>query len=255
MPKPAPVPAPKKTAKAKGPRPKRTGLLARPVNVEIKVDRALKTKWDASVHAIQAAKREGAGAFDVLWETVGAVLDHDPPLYLAGGIASGREFLTKLVGENERTARRLVRVAKYASPAEEAKYGVSKLDAAIAFVEAKAGAPAKGRVPVAFEALRIPVERGGKSLRLPLEDALVEEIAAATRKLLRPHEARPRPTPVVIAVTRSLDDAKIKGVHVSSSRGKVTLSGIPVETFAQVMKTLGRTKLPAQNPPLSAKTP
>jgi len=218
------------------------------VQVEIKVDRALKTKWDESVRAIQEAKREGAGAFDVLWETVGAVLDNDPPLYLAGGIATAREFLTKLVGENERTARRLVRVAKYASPAEEAKYGVSKLDAAIAFVEAKAGAPVKGRVPVAFAALRIPVERDGKALRASLEDALVEEIAAATRKLLRPHEAQPSATPVVRAVTKSLDDAKVKGVRVTVSRGKLTLSGIPVETFAQVMKALGRTRLPAPAP-------
>ena len=47
------------------PKPSRTGALAAPAHVDLKVDRALKRRWDEALEALLAAKREGAGAFDV----------------------------------------------------------------------------------------------------------------------------------------------------------------------------------------------
>jgi len=228
-----------KAAKAK---PGQPGKVAQPAKVEVTVDRALKDRWEELLAKLTDAKHEGAGAFDVQWETVGAIVEHEPPLYLAGGFSTIRDFLEKHVGENERTARRFIRVAKYASPAEEAKYGVSKLDRAIAYVEAKAGGPAKERLPVAFDKLRVPVESGGKTTLLPLEKAKVEEIEAATRKLLRVGDkaAPAKASPLVKVVAAQLKSKSLQGVTVRVNGGKLFLGAIPPESLAELSAALLR---------------
>jgi hypothetical protein len=215
-------------------------------SVEVKVDRALKRAWESARHTLMTAKHEGAGAFDTLWETIGLIITHEPPLYLAGGYATTKAFLADFVEENERTAQRMIRVAKYASPNEEEKFGVSKLDAAIAFIEAKAGAPAKGRVPVDFAALRIPVVREGEALRVPLTEAAVEEVRRATSALNRAGIGKRKtpPSPIVSAITRALSGRRFAGVRVSVAHGQVQLGGIAVENFAEVIRALARVKFP-----------
>jgi len=227
------------------PKPSRTGALAPPVHVDVEVDKALQKKWAQALDVLQDAKREGAGAFDRQWEAVGAIIEHDPPLFLAGGLSTVKAFLEKHVGENERTARRLVRVAKYASPAEEDKYGISKLDAAIGFIEAQIGGPAQSRLPVAFDALRVPVEKDGKTSHKLLEDSTVEEIHAATRKLQRAENKTPvKASPVVKALTKELQTAKLRGVTVRFAGGKVSFGGVPIEAFVEFVKGLARVQLP-----------
>lgn len=241
---PLPAAAPKRRSK---PKPARTGALAAPVHVDVEVDKVLKKKWTQALDVLQDAKREGAGAFDRQWEAVGAILAHDPPLYLAGGLSTVKAFLEKHVGENERTARRLVRVAKYASPAEEERFGISKLDAAIGFIEAQIGGPAQHRLPVAFDALRIPVEKDGKNGHKSLEDSTVEEIQSAARKLLRANDKSPvKTSPVVKALTQELQSAKLRGVTVRLAGGKVSFGGVPIEALGELSKALGRVKLPAE---------
>ena len=222
------------------------GKAGRPAKIEVTVDRALKRAWEAAHHTLMQAKHEGAGAFDALWETIGFIVSHDPPLYLAGGYATTKAFLADFVEENERTAQRMIRVAKYASPDEEEEYGVSKLDAAIAFVEAKAGAPAKGRVPVDFAKLRIPVVREGAHQRVPLDLATVEELRSATRAVTRAGggAGKAPPSPVVQAITRALASPRFRGVKVSLAHGQLHLSGIAVDQFSDVVRALAKVKLP-----------
>jgi hypothetical protein len=241
-----PDPAPKRPRSR--PKPSRTGLLAKPVRVDVEIDRTLKKKWLAALDALEDAKREGAGAFDRQWEAVGAILEHDPPLYLAGGLSTNKAFLERHVGENERTARRMVRVAKYASPAEENRFGISKLDAAISFIEAKIGAPIQGRLPVAFDALRIPAGKDNNAEHKPLADTTVEEIHAATRALLRAGKKSPvKASPVVKALTNELSSRALRGVSVRLAGGKVSFSGIPLDAFADFVKGLARVQLPAES--------
>jgi hypothetical protein len=90
---------------------------------------------------------------------------------------TAKAFIAAHFEEPERTAYRNVRVAKYASPAEEARYGVAKLDLVINYVEAKLGAPAKGRVPIDFAKVKIPVQRAGEERRVGIEEATAKEIA------------------------------------------------------------------------------
>jgi len=210
--------------------------------LDLHVDRSLKKRWGRALTTLESARRQGATAFDELWETVAEIVDHDPPLYLAGGFATTKAFLTKHLKESERTARRLMRVAKFASPNEEARYGVSKLDAALAWLEAKAGKP-RGRLPVDFPKLRVPV-KGGPTL--PFDEATVRDLTAATRELLRAGKPRKNRPPLVRALATAIakKGKSLDGITVSLTNGKLTLGNILPDQLAALTKALGSAKLP-----------
>lgn len=209
------------------------------------MNKDLRDRWQRALDAVKDAKREGASAFDVLWETVAEIVDHDPPLYLAGGLATTKDFLAQHLNETERSARRWMRVARYASPAEEVRYGVSKLDAVIGYLEAKSG-PIKGSLPVAFDKLKIPVERDGKITQVPLEEATVEQIGTAARKLNRTGQKHPvRASPALLAVTRALSKGKLRGISAKISGGKLMLGAVPLDALTELADALRRIQLPA----------
>lgn len=249
MPKSATKQSTKKVATAATPKSASTAAKkaapAKPARVALTVDRALKQQWEKALATLKASKQEGASAFDELWETVGDVLQHDPPLYLAGGFATARAFLTTHLGETERTAYRNVRVAKYASPAEEARYGVAKLDLVLAYVEAKLGAPTKGRLPVDFARVKIPVTRGGQTRNVGIEEATAQEIAAATRNLARSAKKAPaKVSPVVSAVTKAFSKGPLRAISVRFSNGKLSLGGIDPAALPALVSALSGLKLP-----------
>jgi hypothetical protein len=212
--------------------------------VEVVIDRQLKRAWDEAAARLERAQRQGASAFDELWETVGAIIDHDPPLYLAAGFSTARAFLARYTHERERTAKRFIRVARYASPVEEERYGVAKLDAAIAYVEARLGAPAKERVPIDWKTLRIPVTRDGETRRLSLDEITVEELRAATRALTRrTHTPRPGTPPDVAAITRALPPALRREVRVSAHKDRIALTNIPRDALHDLARALAKARL------------
>jgi hypothetical protein len=213
--------------------------------VTVRIDRALRRKWNEAMAVVRRTARGVAGAFDERWETVAEILEHDPPLYLAGGYASAREFLRAEVGETERTALRSVRVAKYASPAEEARYGVAKLDAVLAYLEARTG-PLRGRLPVDFSKLRIAVPQGDRVRRLGVADASVAEIRAAGRALRREAQRTPpRDSPVVRAIAAVLRAKPLCDVRVRLAAGKLSFSAVPLAALADFGRALAAAKLPA----------
>ncbi|MDB4932934.1 MAG: hypothetical protein JWM10_5418 [Myxococcaceae bacterium] len=215
--------------------------------VEIKVDRALKRSWDALSATMRAAKREESSGFDDYWEAVGAIIDHEPPVYLAGGCATVREFLERHVGESERTARRMVRVARHASPDDEVRFGVSRLDAALTLLEAQGIDLVHGRVPVDFNRLRVAVKRDGKAARVALIDASVDEVRAAARALQR----KGRKTPAAASpTTRAVTDvfgkvAALREVTVHHAHDALTLGRIPTASWGAFAKAAAKVKLPA----------
>ena len=211
----------------------------------VTVDKALAKRWKALDAAVQDARRSGAHAFDRLWESVAEIVEHDPPLYLAGGFATAKAFFASALGETERSARRNMRVAKYASPAEEERFGPTRLDAAIGWIEAKAGAPVKGRVPVDFEKLKIPVEVDGKTVQKGLAELTVEQILSATRKRLRENgKTAPKASPVVKAIQAALGRGALAKVTVRYAGGAVSLSGVPVAALKDLAKALAKVSLP-----------
>ena len=151
-------------------------------DVPAKVDPTLKAAWDKLAARIDDAQHRGSAAFDELWEAVGAALEHDPPLYPMGGYKNPTELFTQLLHTDPRSAKRFVKVARYATPKEEETYGVSNLDAAIDYLEEKHG-PLGASLPVAFDRLKIPVKDGKTTKLVPFAKLTALEIQRATRAL------------------------------------------------------------------------
>lgn len=208
----------------------------RAAKVDLIIDQRLERQWKEALATLQAARREGSSAFDELWETVAFIVEHDPPLYLAGGFATTKAFITKHLGETERTAKRHMRIAKYASPAEETRYGLSKLDAALDLLQARTGGPPRARVPVDFTKLRIPlIPRPREGTRtISFAQATVAQIQAATRALTRTSAPRAKRSPVEKAILAALKGTPLSGVTVRLANGHITIGNIPEAHVARL---------------------
>jgi hypothetical protein len=225
-------------------------------DVLVKVDAKLKALYDRSLHAIDDATARGMSAFDERWEAADAILSHNPPLYVVGGFKDAREFFREVMHEEERTAFRWVRVARYASPREEELFGPTLLDAAISYMEAKYG-PVEDALPVAFERLKLPVVRAGVERKIPLSECTVADVIAATRRLRKPKPGgRNR---VADAFVESLGKvASLAGVQVRERAGLLTFANVPVAALARFVAALRSSSWdtpPAVPPALAARAP
>nr|MBK7068886.1 hypothetical protein [Deltaproteobacteria bacterium] len=213
--------------------------------VELTVDPELKEKWDALDAAMHKARIAEGGSFDTYWEHAATVIDHEPPLYLAGGYASAKAFVEEHLHEKERTARRWMRVARYASPNEISHHGPSKLDAALSLLEAGGNDLSSGKLPVDFGRVRVSVERDGKTSRVALDDASVDEIAAAVKAALRANKKAPGTHPMVKAVTKALAaDKTLRGVTVRRVGQRTSLANIDDAAWPALKRALRGLKLP-----------
>jgi len=215
-------------------------------DVTVKVDPKLKKEYDALVALIATASRKESEDFDARWEAAAKIVDHE--LYVLGGFKNAEGFFREVMQEEPRNARRYMRVAKYASPAEETTYGTSKLEVALGFIEAKLGHSLEHPpLPVAFEKLRVPVGKGTKSL----DAASVPEITAATSKLTASWHKKPK-TPAQKALSEQI--AKIDsldGVRVHEHAGLVSFTGVPLGAIHHFIRALTAAKLPASPKPKS----
>jgi hypothetical protein len=240
----APKPVPKAAAK-RAPKRRAPTAKASPRDVAVKVDPKLKRLWDETRAAIAQAKGQGATAFDELWEAVARAVSHVPPLYVLGGYASPAEFFRQELHEEERTARRYMRVAKFATPKEEATYGVAVLDAAIGYLEAKGGRAVDGALPVAFERLRVPVAAGGARASVPLAEATVAQINAATRALADGTKKKPGPKSAlrdaILAVLKA--DRALAAIAVHEANGFVSFTHVPVGAMARFARALSAARV------------
>ncbi len=211
-----------------------------PRDVRVKVDAGLKKRYDALAVVMHEAKKRGSSAFDALWEAVGEIVEHAPPLYVVAGHKDAAEFFREELGETRRNAFRYIRVAKFASPRDEERYGTTKLDAALSYIEAKLGAPlVHPPLPIAFDRLRIPVRRAAVSAprSVSLEDARVEDVIAATRGL-KTRAAKP-----TSSVERAIKESLAKGgpfedVRVRVRGGLIDFSHVPTAAFTAFLRAL-----------------
>jgi len=219
--------------------------------VTVKVDAGLKKRWDALSKIVARAKHEGAADWDALWEAVGAIVEHDPPLYEIGGYKNAADYFQRALGENARNASRYIRVARLASPKEEETYGITKLDAGLSFIEAKIGdMPAHPPLPIAFDRLRVPVA-GGRTV--PFAEARLEDLASATRAL-----SKKPPTPSSHAERALLETfakhPSFKNVRVRVRNGLASLHGIPIAALEVLGTLLHRTKWESHSPKPTKRT-
>lgn len=206
--------------------------------VTVKVNPASKKLYQKLIDALHRAKTEGAAAFDALWESAARIVEHHPPLYVVGGYESDTAFFAGELEEKPRNAYRYIRVAKFATPAEEEAYGTTKLDAALGYLEAKLGAPlAHPPLPIAFDRLRIPIKNGTASLA----DARVEDIVAATRALKKTDRTPTSSAERALREGLAKHDA-LSAIGVRVRAGKVTFSGVPLASLGVFSTQIARAK-------------
>ena len=221
----------KKKARASVAKPKRDV-------VKVRTDPARQRRYDELAKAMRGARLGEARGFDAYWESVGEVIDAQ--LYIEGGYSTADAWMKAVVHEPKRTALRNVRVARYASPDEESRWGVTKLDAALSFIEAKLGAPIAGKLPIKLDALRIPVERDGKKGTRGLDDVDAAEIAVATKRLRRVDGTeRARRSPIEPAYVDAIQKvAGLRGMSVRFHDGRISFGNVPMSQLEPFKKIL-----------------
>jgi hypothetical protein len=216
---------------------------AKPVLVQSLVNPALKKRWDTLSKVVSAAAREESEDFDRKWEAVGEILFADPPLYLAGGFTTDKDFFEKFVQVDASTGLRRARVAKYASPPEIERYGDTKIDAVLDYLEAKTGGPLKDRLPIALGEVRVPVVVDKKTSRLSLAEATREQLRAAIRALKQKDSGDTKASPRGAALLKAFQQAGVK-VDVSLRRTSFDLRGVSFDDVKKVGQALASVKLP-----------
>lgn len=211
--------------------------------VTVKVDASLKKLWTESNARLVKATSEGASSWDQRYEAAIDIIEHEPPLYLAGGYSTEADFFAAVMKEDRSTVYRNMRVAKYATAKEIETFGTSRLDVAIGFIETKNGGPLKGRTPIDFSTLRFPVEGGTKRLA----ELTVQDVRAATAKLKGRGKTSTKASPQATAITDLLTKAKISGVSVDVRRQEVVLR-VPLASVAAVGKAISGYKAPPPAP-------
>lgn len=127
-----------------------------------------------------------------------------------------------------------MRVAKVASPADEQKYTVTKIDAAIGWLEAKQGKPIGKSLPTPLAKLRIAITRDGKARTASLVEATVAEIRAATRAILakagrsRAKAKEPAQTKIEAAFGKAKG---LEGVKVRVAGGLLHVGAVPLASW------------------------
>ncbi len=221
----------KKRAHKLSPRPRAT-------DVTVAVDASLKKLWDGYAKQLASAGAAGASAFDVVWETARKVVEHQPALYPLGGYKSAAEFFRQHLKTEPRTATRNMRVAKWADPSEEEKYGVTNLDAALRWLEAKHGKLAE-RLPVAFDKLNIEVERDGELATVRFADLTAVDIDRATLRLRGKGGKRDASSKARRGLEKALArEPALAGVRVTVRGERAGFSAVPLAAIARFAKAL-----------------
>ena len=115
----------------------------------------------------------------------------------------------------------------------------------LSLVAAQLGEPAKGRLPVDFASVKIPAPRDGETRKVGIEEATAQEIAAATRALVRAEKKTPaKVSPVVSAVTKAFSKGPLRAISVRFSKGKLSFGGIDPAALPALVSALSGLKLP-----------
>jgi len=194
----------------------------------IPVDLPLKAKWEAALRRLKSAKD-----WHARYTAAAEIVRHQPPLYLAGRIATCSVFIERELKESRASAYRNMHVAALATARQVERYTATRLELAIAFVEAKAGRTLEHRGDLDFDRLRITVERAGVAISAPLHDVSHREL----RALLAALKVKRRGADALVAVLRR---AGLEHLEVTVRNDQLVLK-TPLEGLASVARALTTT--------------
>jgi hypothetical protein len=211
---------------------------------------ALRRKeFEAAVKRIRALRRKGASAFDDLYELIDTVINADPPLYLGAGFGSLEAFIAKeLPGEDVRSVRRNVLVARSFTSADEAEKGISFLEEAAHYAKELAGGTTFPPA-IDLDRLRVPVRGKSGTRRKTARQATIDEIRQARRALRGGRPAHHAASPIDAALRKALGkNATMSRIAIRASATKASFGDVPLDHLAAFAKALAAVKLPKSEP-------
>ncbi|MDP3274511.1 MAG: hypothetical protein Q8Q09_04900 [Deltaproteobacteria bacterium] len=231
---------PKKASKpAKSPKVVTAPKPARGAELDRDAMTKLRGDWKIAHSKLRALVKSGAKTFDQRYELAAEMMDHEPPLYLAAGITSFAAFCAQVLEEDERVARRNVRVARHATEADVQRLGVHKIDAALSYLDAKGTkSVTKGLRRTDFDALRIALEMDGKKRLLPLAEVSIKQITDAANLKNRGATRRLASDPLLVQLDKAISKRPLVGVRVRKSQGKISFVGLTRESLAEFAKAI-----------------
>ncbi len=206
------------------------------------VDAKLVSSWRAIERKLRALVEQDATKFDARYELVATLIDAETPAYLAGGYRSFSDFCTRFLKETPRTVRRNVLVARCADAEEIKRFGPTLLEKVIQLLVAQKKITVdKGRTPVVFATVKIPVVRGGKSKLASLADASWDEVEEALLNAQR-SEGSGKPAvvaPIVRALSTAMTNTPLEGVAVSVKREALSFGDVPIAWLGRFAELVG----------------
>jgi hypothetical protein len=205
--------------------------------VELHLPAKFEDRWTRLLTTVRASRSKGSSLWDQQYEAVAEIAEHQPPLYLFK-YSSFAKFCEAELGEEERNVRRWMRVAKFFSPQDEARYKVSRLDALVRWAEKRAKKKIIGRFPLDLDAIRITVVRDGERKRVPAIDASPAEIDADVPRKKGSSDA---PHRLELAAKRALEAyPALREVRCVFVDGTLSFSKIPAHAGADFAKALAK---------------
>ena len=204
---------------------------------KVNVD-AAQARYDALLAAMQTHGVHESRSWDAYWEAVDEVLSGK--LYLLSPkpeehMADGWCLAHTKQGAD--ACRRNALVARFCSPDDELRYGVSKLFSVLRYIDKKVSPlPEQGALKLKLDTLRFTLVRSGKKVSVGIEDATVKEIDA----LANDRATGPKPSPLALPFERAFK--KVRGFEESRfivRDGQLSVRNIPLahlETFMKLMR-------------------
>ncbi len=207
---------------------------------------ALKRQYEAARKRLAELRSLDCSAFDELWELVDEIVSSDPPMYLGGGFASTKAFISReLPGESQRSVARNILVARSFSPEDEAKHGISFLEEVALYAKEVAGA---SEVPHAIDLDRLTLrlkDTAGRERRIKARQATIEDVRKARRGLKPGRPRKAAESPQVKALLAALaKHAALRKVSVRVAKNEASFGSIPLSALSVFGKTIAQVRIP-----------
>ena len=185
--------------------------------------------------------------WDRRWEAIAIILQKSYYL-LEDDTPTALLWIKKHTDDSYRTGTRNARVARYASPDEEQRYGITKLDLAITLAQtqhASKNPKAQELKSIDFAALRYAIKTGAKRKKLSLADVSLEQLRElANGKSKRETPATPPLSESGAALNTLITAQKsLKNITLAEHDSELALGKIRFDQLATLGRLLVNAKL------------
>jgi len=204
--------------------------------VVVKVNSGLKKLYLAAMAALHVVRADTAAAWHRRYLIAADIIEHTPPLFLAGSYATEAAFFGSGLEESPQAVYRNIRVSKLATPAEITRYSATRLSLVIAYLEAVNKEPIRGPGSVQFAKVRIQLKNGSKTVSKAIDEISYSELRGAIAQL-NPSEKSKRPAPMATEVASAVKRSGVKGVKVTVTKTRISLRA-PLSSLNAIAREL-----------------